>query len=342
MDLSIPEFSEKDYKIAGYIVGAAVTLSGVFLIYEVLSTDQLNFSAEWNMFKSPLGTICYFLGLIWAIAWWGKFTHWSATPVVETRDSSGNLISRKENMDIIEQIFAKFFMPILGHFVIEPLIYGAIIYYPIQCVIAILGVIFPYIVALFVLAIIALSWLFSSTFYFRYHSAVLVCMGLLFTAAFALGGYYIKNDGQMSTSVPSSEFFTDDGASEQVEVADNPYSEEANESDEQFEDVGEEGLYGSLPNGMSTYEGEMGSTPIAVVITKDEETCSVSADVTYKSNGCTLHLEGESLPAMGGNIVFYSQEGGAMMSMNLTGDASNITGTVRHVDNEMNVTLRKK
>lgn len=342
MDLSIPEFSEKNYKIAGYIVGAAVTLSGLFLIYEVLSTDQLNFSAEWNMFKSPLGTICYFIGLIWAIAWWGKFTHWSATPVIETRDSWGN-VKRKEDYDISNQMFGKFLLPLLGHFVIEPLIYGAIIYYPIQCVIAILGAIFPYVVALLVLAIIAFSWLFSSTFYFRYHSIVLVCMGLLFSMAFALGGYYIKNNGQISTSDSSSEIFTDDGASEQVEAVDNnPYPEEVNESDEQFEDVGEEGLYGSLPNGKSTYEGEMGSTPIAVVITKDEVTCSISADVTYKSNGCTLHLEGESLPAMGGNIVFYSQEGGAMMNMNLTGDASNITGTVRHVDNEMKVTLRKK
>lgn len=204
MDLSIPEFSDKNYKIAGYIVGTAVTLSGLFLIYEVLSTDHLNFSAEWNMFKSPLGTICYFLGLIWAIAWWGKFTHWSATPVIETRDSWGN-VKRKEDYDISNQMFGKFLLPLLGHFVIEPLIYGAIIYYPIQCVIAILGVIFPYIVALFVLAIIALSWLFSSTFYFRYHSAVLVCMGLLFTAAFALGGYAIGSDKNGGTLFMQSE-----------------------------------------------------------------------------------------------------------------------------------------
>ena len=212
---NIPELSEKNYGIAGYVVGAVVTLSGLFLIYEVLSTDKLNFSAEWNMFSSPLGTICFFIGLIWAIAWWGKYVHWSGTPVIETRDRSGNLIKREEDMDITEQGFAKIIMPLLGHFVIEPLFYGAIIYYPIQCVIAILGAIFPYIVVLFVLIVIAFSWTFSRIFHFRYHSVVLICMGLLFTAAFAIGGYAISDSKsgdpyQMSTDSMSQKMTIDD------------------------------------------------------------------------------------------------------------------------------------
>lgn len=216
---NIPEFSKKNYEIAGYVVGTTVTLSGVFLIYEILSSGSLHFSAEWSMFKSPLGTICYFLGLIWAIAWWGKFTHWSATPMIETRDSSGNVLSRKEDMDITEQGFAKIIMPLLGHFVIEPLIYGAIIYYPIQCVIAILGAIFPYVVSLFVLAVIALSWVFSRKFTFRYHSVVLVCMGLLFTVAFAYGGYAITQanpDISFQESTQEYNAGEDDGSADNI------------------------------------------------------------------------------------------------------------------------------
>lgn len=196
---NIPEFSEKNYEIAGYVAGTSITLSGLFLIYEILSSGGLRFYAEWNMFKSPLGTICYFIGLIWAIAWWGKFTHWSATPVIETRDSWGN-VKRKEDYDISNQMFGKFLLPLLGHFVIEPLIYGAIIYYPIQCVIAIFGAIFPYVVTLFVLAVIALSWTFSRNFHFRYHSVALVCLGILFTVAFGFGGYALDSDKNGGTS----------------------------------------------------------------------------------------------------------------------------------------------
>lgn len=216
---NIPEFSEKNYEIAGYVAGTAVTLSGLFLIYEVLSSGSLHFSAEWNMFHSPLGTICYFIGLVWAIAWWGKFTHWSATPVIETRDRSGNVLSRKEDMDITEQGFAKIIMPLLGHFVIEPLIYGAIIYYPIQCVIAILGAIFPYVVSLFVLVVIALSWAFSRKFNFRYHSVVLVGMGLLFTVAFAYGGYAIAQANSDSSCQESTQEYNveeDDGSADNI------------------------------------------------------------------------------------------------------------------------------
>ena len=169
---SIPEFSDKNYMIAGYIVAALITIAGAFLIYEVVTTDALVFKANWNMFKSPLGNLCWIIGFIWAMLWWGKFTHWSATPIIEKRDRYGNLIERKEDFDIMEQGFAKILMPILGHFVIEPIMYGAIIYYPIQCIIALVGAIFPYILSLIVLAIIVGAWLFTRYCQFRYQSGM--------------------------------------------------------------------------------------------------------------------------------------------------------------------------
>ena len=49
---SIPEFSEKNYNIVGYVFAALITISGLFLIYEVVTTDALVFKANWNMFKS--------------------------------------------------------------------------------------------------------------------------------------------------------------------------------------------------------------------------------------------------------------------------------------------------
>ena len=142
---NIPEFSSENYKIVSYVVAALITASGGFLVYEVLFNSDLTFSANWNMFKSPLGNFCWFIGFFWAIAWWGKFTHWSATPITKTYDKYGDLKKVEEDYDVSNQLFAKVLMPFLGHFVIEPIIYGAIIYYPIQCVIALVGSIFPYV-----------------------------------------------------------------------------------------------------------------------------------------------------------------------------------------------------
>ena len=347
---SIPEFSEKNYTIAGYIIAALITIAGGFFIYEVVTTDALVFKANWNMFKSPLGQICWFIGFIWAMLWWGKFTHWSATPVVETRDRYGNLIERKENYDVTEQMFAKWLMPLLGHFVIEPLMYGAIIYYPIQCIIALVGAIFPYILSLIVLGIIVGAWLFSRTFQFRYHSAVLVILGILFTVAFAWGAYAIGKNVpgstiQMLTGDAQPSFTSNGDATHEFDETAAPQGEgdEAYEEDEedQFAGYGEEGLLGSLPDGTLEYIGDMEGYPIEFTIIKTE-TSDLKAVYKNVKYGTSMNLAGESLPADGGNINFYGKDGDNDWNFNLTGDASNITGTAQSGETNLKLSLHKK
>ena len=341
---SIPEFSDKNYTIAGYIIAALITIAGGFFIYEVVTTDALVFRANWNMFKSPLGQICWFIGFIWAMLWWGKFTHWSRTPVVETRDSSGRLIERKEDFDVTEQMFAKILMPFLGHFVIEPLMYGAIIYYPIQCIIALVGTIFPYILSLIVLGIIVGAWLFSRTFQFRYHSAVLVILGILFTVAFAWGAYAIGKSVpgstiQMLTSDTQPSFTSngDDTAIPQGE-GDEVYEDE----EDQFAGYGEEGLLGSLPDGTLEYVGDMEGYPIEFTIIKTE-TSDLKAVFKNVKYGTSMNLDGESLPADGGNINFYGKDGnGNGWNFDFSGDANNIIGTANGDGKSYKVTLHKK
>ena len=102
---NIPELSNQNYHIVGYIVAALITISGFFLIYEALMTDLLTFKANWNMFKSPLGMVCCGIGLLCSIIFWGRFGHWSRKPVIEERDNHDNLVRRYENMDIVEQLF---------------------------------------------------------------------------------------------------------------------------------------------------------------------------------------------------------------------------------------------
>lgn len=357
---NIPEFSEKNYSIAGYVFAVLITLTGLFLIYEVVTTDALVFKANWNMFKSPLGSLCLIIGFLCAIVWWGKFTHWSATPVEEVRDGfTGRVISRKENMDITEQLFAKVLMPILGHFVIEPIIYGAIIYYPIQCIIAVVGAIFPYILSLIVLGIIVGAWLFSKKCQFRYHSVVLVIAGLLFTIAFAWGGYAIgksepgstiqmlAGDGQTAVGAENGKDAygeTSNALASSTEQMGNSVEEAPVEDEgDQFEGVGEEGLLGSLPMGTTEYVGDMAGYPIELKITKNDSSGEVSGVYKNVKYGTIMELSGESLPAMGGDINFYGSEGGNQWVFSLTGDASNITGTANAGDGkEQKISLRKK
>lgn len=354
---NMPEFSESNYPIAGYVVGTLITISGAFLIYEVLSTDALTFKANWNMFRSPLGSICIFIGFIWAMLWWGKFTHWSATPVIEYRNSSGRVVGREENMDIMEQGFAKILMPILGHFVIEPIMYGAFIYYPVQCVVALVGAIFPYILTLIVLAIIAGSWLYTREVTIRYRSALLVLCGLIFTVAFAWGGYAIHQSGPGSTIQMLADNSASDEAVEAEETDEEAESQEAadgdagdeeefaegeDESESQFEGVGEEGLYGSLPIGTTKFVGEMADFPIEFTITKTEDMGDITAVYKNVKYGTTMNLTGESLPAQAGDIDFYGKDGDADWLFSLTGDANTgLTGTAQSGDKQMKLTLKK-
>ena len=190
--------SDSNYKLFGYFVASLVTLTGIFFIYEIIVNSNWVFHAQWNMFKSPIGTVCMGVGFLMAIVWWGKFTHWSATPVVETRDGFGR-VERKEDYDITNQLFGKFLLPLLGHFVIEPIVYGAIVYYPIQCIIAIVGSVFSYIISLIILGVIILSWCFTSIYHSRNQMLVLLLFGMFFIGAFGCGGYLIMPDSPTVT-----------------------------------------------------------------------------------------------------------------------------------------------
>lgn len=339
----IPEFSDKSFTLAGYIAAGCITASGLFFIYEVFANDALTFTANWNMFNNLFGELCILIGFVLAIVNWGKFGHWSSTPVIETRDRSGNLIERKEDFDVMEQGFAKILMPILGHFIIEPLVYGALIYYPIQCIIAVVGIIFPYVIAVLVVGISACAWMFTSKATFRYRSAVLVFAGVLFTAAFAIGGYSCMPEKSSEIIYGDS---TEESLEQNVGQADD-YDQATEEASEVPEDEGEGdygvpgGLMGSLPIGVTYFEGDMDSYPIEFTINK---TSDVDVSGTYKNvkYGTTMELAGESTPAMDGDIVFYGNENGRNWTFTLTGDIENISGTASGEGKEMTVTLHRQ
>lgn len=340
----IPEFSSQTYVIVAYVISALVTIAALFLVYEAVTTDALFFGANWNMFKSPLGNFCWIIGFFWAMLWWGKFTHWSATPIIEKRDRyTDQVLERKENMDITEQMFAKMLMPIIGHFVIEPIMYGAIIYYPIQCIIAIVGGIFPYVLSIIVLAICGAFWVFGPKAKFRYRSLALVAAGLLFAGAFGWGAYaIISSDNQIETFVEDNIQPADSEAASYT--SEEPIAEEPVSEDNEEDQIGgndNEGLLGSLAEGTTIYVGEMAGFPIEFTITKEDGSIkAVYKNVKYST---TMQLIGESLPAAGGDISFMGKDPQHnSWTFELKGNAEEITGAAMGDNKELPVTLHKK
>lgn len=358
---SIPEFSEKNYTLAGYICAGLISITGALLIYSVLThIDDLSFSANWNMFKSPFGTVCIFFGYICAIIFWGKMGHWSRTPIIEKRDrETGRLISRKEDFDVTEQLTAKWLMPLIGHFVIEPLIYAAIIYYPIQCIIAVIGAVFPYVLSLIVLALAIGSWFFTKKLHFRFHSLVLIVATVLFTVAFGLGSYGILSGNESefssysnnpptatSTDTTSVEPTTENNATDTAQTTSGEQkqteSQTSNEEeDNQFGGEGTTGLYASLSDGTTKYEGDMAGFPIEFTITKNSSDGSLTAKYKNVKYGTTMKLIGESLPAQDGEISFTGKDKGASWAFDLSGDADNIKGTAECDGKQLEVNLHK-
>ena len=126
-----------------------------------------------------------------------------------------------------------------------------------------------------------------------------------------------------------------------------PRPDDAAMSEEEEEEYDESydtniGLNGSIPEGTSTYEGDMSNFPIELTITKDGDSYqALYRNIRYKA---TMNLNGESLPADGGDVNFYGKDAqGNAWTFHLTGDASTtITGTADGDNQQLNITLRRK
>lgn len=148
----IPEFSDKNFTYAGYVCGILVAMSAGFFIYEMFTAADFGISVQWNIFKSKWFSPLCWIGVLLAIINWGKFGHWSFTTINVYKDRYGNKYGEKSN-DMGDTMMGGCLMPIIGHFIIEPVVYACIIYYPLMCVFALLGVVLPYVIVLALAAI---------------------------------------------------------------------------------------------------------------------------------------------------------------------------------------------
>ena len=185
-------------------------------------------------------------------------------------------------------------------------------------------------------------------------------LGILFTGAFSWGGYtlYKATPGStISMLANTSQQTNSNAASDDTQQAqqespnsDSEFDDTASatsdfEEDEadQFEGIGEEGLYGSLPNGTTDYTGDMDGYPIEFSITKNDDMGNIKAVYKNVKYGATMELTGESLPADGGNISFFGKDSNNNdWSFDLSGGVESITGTANGDGKTFKVTLHKK
>lgn len=187
---NIPEFSQRNYSIAGYIVAFAITCAAIYLIYQLLFNSDITFSANWNMFDSIFMWPLYIIGLVVMFANWNLFSF--SYDTYDKITYGDGRVEVKRNWDLIEWLTGHVLIPIFGRFFLVPIMIAAIIYYPLMCIVHLVGAIFPYILSLIIIGITVVSWKFTSWFNFRYHSVLLVFVGLFFTVAFSWAGYYIS------------------------------------------------------------------------------------------------------------------------------------------------------
>lgn len=127
-----------------------------------------------------------------------------------------------------------------------------------------------------------------------------------------------------------------------VTTPEEPIDEGMDDYDDEYDGGGEEGLLGSLPQGTTVYEGDMGGFPIVFTIVRNDYEGGVKATYKNVKYGTVMHLIGESLPAMGGDISFIGSDNGKEWHFDLTGNAQNITGTASGDGKNLNVRLHRK
>lgn len=237
--MNIPEFNDRNYQLASYISAGVVTVSALFLCYAVVFCSDFTFSAQWNIFKSPLLGPLFIVGLVLAVLHIGK-NHYSYDTYEQDVYRDGTKSKPRKSYDVIDNVEGSCLAPLLGHFLLEPFLYACLIYYPLMCIVAFVGSVFPYILSALVLALCFLVFRFSSLFHFRHHSVVLIVLSLVLTISFAMGGMAILDTESGSvdaTEDVESQYDPDEEFEASDEFEESPSVKDTQTGDTQIEDT---------------------------------------------------------------------------------------------------------
>lgn len=183
--MNIPEFSPRNFRTVSRVTTGLVAVAAAVLVYAMIFRSGWEIKPQWNMFKSVLLSPLYVIGLIIALLNMGR-NHYSYDVVEEVTHADGSK-DRHKSQDVTDVVEGGCLAPLLGHFVIEPLLYAALIYYPLMGIVALLGQFVPYVLSVIVIALCYLVYKTDAWFAFRGRSIALVVLALMLTVGFAFG-----------------------------------------------------------------------------------------------------------------------------------------------------------
>lgn len=183
--------------IIGYVLNGLLTISGGFFIYQIITNSGWTFAPQWNMFDSVLLIPLYIIGLLVMFANWSKFS-FSQDTYIKTTYSDGSSKTEK-SYDITDVIFGRFLLPVLGRFVIVPLLVSAAIYYPIMCLVWLVGSIFPWILSCIILILIVALWMLCNSSDTNKNIIVYLVVSFVLTVGFGYGAYYLCSEANSET-----------------------------------------------------------------------------------------------------------------------------------------------
>jgi len=168
----------KRYYLAVKILIAIVAVVGISMaLFIITAHNKLDFGINWNMFNSVLAWPLFIIGFILGLG--QKFQVYES--IIETRDSSGTVIKREKNNDIVDSTMAGCIMPLLTFFVITPLIIAAVIYYSLMVIVYLFAAVFPYVIAVFiVLSLIFLYKCLNKSVRNQYRHILIPGLSILF------------------------------------------------------------------------------------------------------------------------------------------------------------------
>lgn len=139
-----------------YALTAVVcSLATIFACWKICTAPiDWGWKIDWNCFHYPTfyGTLCvigFFLQFMK-----GHWIHTSTEEYIETRDARTNeLISREKNNDVLSVLFNSVVWPLVSHLILIPMAIGAAIFYVLMGLVALVGILTPYILSLLLVAL---------------------------------------------------------------------------------------------------------------------------------------------------------------------------------------------
>lgn len=129
------------------------------IAFIMVAHATVDFHIQWNMFHSVLRYPLLILGFLLGLG--QKFEVYDYFYVY--KDRAGNVTKVEKNSDPIDGIMGGCLFPLLQYFVLYPILYAALIYYPLMALLHLFGKLFPF----FIIVVVLVSIFYFYKFLFR-------------------------------------------------------------------------------------------------------------------------------------------------------------------------------